>query len=82
MLEDALRSRLPYITDRPTIIFGADVTHPPPGEDSSASIAAVRFFFCLTSFLILYLVLCLYYYGPFQFVAVYPAFIDYIIHQI
>nr|CAD1819865.1 unnamed protein product [Ananas comosus var. bracteatus] len=41
VLEDALRSRLPYITDRPTIIFGADVTHPPPGEDSSASIAAV-----------------------------------------
>jgi len=29
------------VSDRPTIIFGADVTHPHPGEDSSPSIAAV-----------------------------------------
>ncbi|KAJ3670135.1 hypothetical protein LUZ60_010459 [Juncus effusus] len=34
-------SNNPYLTDKPTIIFGADVTHPPPGEDSSPSIAAV-----------------------------------------
>ncbi|TYI64668.1 hypothetical protein E1A91_D09G103700v1 [Gossypium mustelinum] len=31
--------RIPLVTDVPTIIFGADVTHPPPGEDYS--IAAV-----------------------------------------
>ncbi|PHU15618.1 hypothetical protein BC332_16823 [Capsicum chinense] len=29
------------VSDRPTIIFGADVTHPHPGEDSSPSTAAV-----------------------------------------
>uniref|UniRef100_A0A0A9ABP6 Protein argonaute MEL1 n=1 Tax=Arundo donax TaxID=35708 RepID=A0A0A9ABP6_ARUDO len=32
---------IPFLTDVPTIIFGADVTHPAAGEDSSASIAAV-----------------------------------------
>lgn len=31
----------PVVRECPTIIFGADVTHPPPGEDSSSSIAAV-----------------------------------------
>ncbi|XP_071690397.1 protein argonaute MEL1-like [Rutidosis leptorrhynchoides] len=41
VLSAAISNRLPYVTDRPTIIFGADVTHPQPGEDSSASIAAV-----------------------------------------
>lgn len=43
-----LLSAPPVVRDCPTIIFGADVTHPPPGEDSSSSIAAVRFFglFC------------------------------------
>lgn len=41
MLNDALRRNIPLVTDRPTIIFGADVTHPQPGEDSSPSIAAV-----------------------------------------
>ncbi|CAH9097364.1 unnamed protein product [Cuscuta epithymum] len=40
-LEQAVQRRLPYISERPTIIFGADVTHPQPGEDSSPSIAAV-----------------------------------------
>ncbi|GER55027.1 argonaute family protein, partial [Striga asiatica] len=30
----------PSVSDRPTIIFGADLTHPHPGEDSSPSIAA------------------------------------------
>ncbi|GJU46276.1 PAZ domain-containing protein, partial [Tanacetum coccineum] len=39
VLSATLNGRLPYVTDRPTIIFGADVTH--PGEDSSPSIAAV-----------------------------------------
>nr|GFA31892.1 PAZ domain-containing protein [Tanacetum cinerariifolium] len=41
VLSATLNGRLPYVTDRPTIIFGADVTHPQPGEDSSPSIAAV-----------------------------------------
>ncbi|KAF3333035.1 protein argonaute MEL1-like protein [Carex littledalei] len=43
VLEDALSKSkvIPNLTDRPTIIFGADVTHPAPGEDSSPSIAAV-----------------------------------------
>ncbi|KAI3683581.1 hypothetical protein L1987_84089 [Smallanthus sonchifolius] len=41
VLSASLNGRLPYVTDRPTIIFGADVTHPSPGEDSSPSIAAV-----------------------------------------
>ncbi|CAH8321829.1 unnamed protein product [Eruca vesicaria subsp. sativa] len=41
VLVDALSMKIPLVCDRPTIIFGADVTHPHPGEDSSPSIAAV-----------------------------------------
>lgn len=41
VLVDALSRRIPLVSDQPTIIFGADVTHPHPGEDSSPSIAAV-----------------------------------------
>ncbi|KAI9076228.1 hypothetical protein K1719_041801 [Acacia pycnantha] len=41
VLMDAVHRRIPHVSDRPTIIFGADVTHPSPGEDSSPSIAAV-----------------------------------------
>ncbi|KAG0494134.1 hypothetical protein HPP92_005128 [Vanilla planifolia] len=41
VLVDARVGRIPLVSDRPTIIFGADVTHPHPGEDSSPSIAAV-----------------------------------------
>ena len=41
VLVDALRLRIPQVSDIPTIIFGADVTHPETGEDSSPSIAAV-----------------------------------------
>ena len=41
VLVDAVSRRIPLVTDRPTIIFGTDVTHPHPGEDSSPSIAAV-----------------------------------------
>ncbi|XP_050204990.1 protein argonaute 5 [Mercurialis annua] len=41
VLNDAFMRRMPLVSDRPTIIFGADVTHPSPGEDSSPSIAAV-----------------------------------------
>lgn len=42
MLLDAISWRIPLVSDIPTIIFGADVTHPETGEDSSPSIAAVR----------------------------------------
>ncbi|KAL9266760.1 argonaute 1-like protein, partial [Drosera capensis] len=41
VLADAIDRRIPLVSDIPTIIFGADVTHPHPGEDSSPSIAAV-----------------------------------------
>lgn len=41
MLNDAIQRSIPLVTDIPTIIFGADVTHPPPGEDTNPSIAAV-----------------------------------------
>ncbi|KAI3459432.1 hypothetical protein Pfo_016095 [Paulownia fortunei] len=41
VLLDAIRCRIPLVSDIPTIIFGADVTHPENGEDSSPSIAAV-----------------------------------------
>nr|WGH50461.1 argonaute 5 [Nicotiana benthamiana] len=41
VLEQAVHRRIPFLTDIPTIVFGADVTHPQPGEDSSPSIAAV-----------------------------------------
>ncbi|KAM0874641.1 hypothetical protein ACQ4PT_037326 [Festuca glaucescens] len=41
VLENALCKRIPLLTDVPTIVFGADVTHPSPGEDASPSIAAV-----------------------------------------
>ena len=46
VLVDAISRRIPLVSDRPTIIFGADVTHPHPGEDSSPSIAAVSIFLC------------------------------------
>ncbi|KAL2486894.1 Protein argonaute 10 [Abeliophyllum distichum] len=41
VLLDAIRCRIPLVSDIPTIIFGADVTHPENGEDSSPSVAAV-----------------------------------------
>ncbi|KAG9132726.1 hypothetical protein Leryth_014011 [Lithospermum erythrorhizon] len=41
VLLDALSCRIPLVSDIPTIIFGADVTHPENGEESSPSIAAV-----------------------------------------
>ncbi|CAI0465730.1 unnamed protein product [Linum tenue] len=41
VLLDAISCRIPLVSDIPTIIFGADVTHPENGEDSSPSIAAV-----------------------------------------
>ncbi|KAE8691823.1 Protein argonaute 1A [Hibiscus syriacus] len=41
VLNDAIQKKIPLVTDKPTIIFGADVSHPQPGEDSSSSIAAV-----------------------------------------
>ncbi|CAI9100237.1 OLC1v1037192C2 [Oldenlandia corymbosa var. corymbosa] len=41
VLLDALRWKIPLVSDIPTIIFGADVTHPECGEENSPSIAAV-----------------------------------------
>jgi len=32
-----------FVSDVPTIVFGADVSHPPAGEESSPCIAAVSF---------------------------------------
>ena len=55
MLDDAIQRRIPRVSDYPTIIFGADVTHPSPGEDSASSIAAVSLFiFSVVSFLFLH----------------------------
>lgn len=45
VLLDAISCRIPLVSDIPTIIFGADVTHPENGEDSSPSIAAVSSLF-------------------------------------
>ncbi|KAF3774292.1 argonaute 10 protein [Nymphaea thermarum] len=41
VLMDAISWRITLVSDIPTIIFGADVTHPETREDSSPSIAAV-----------------------------------------
>ncbi|KAG6470184.1 hypothetical protein ZIOFF_071241 [Zingiber officinale] len=49
VLVDALSRRIPLVSDRPTIIFGADVTHSHPREDSSPSIVVVnasKAYFC------------------------------------
>ncbi|KAF5188044.1 argonaute [Thalictrum thalictroides] len=42
MLADAISKSIPVVSDEPTIIFGADVSHPHPGEDSSPSIASLK----------------------------------------
>jgi eukaryotic translation initiation factor 2C len=41
MLNDVIRGEIPLAIDLPTIIFGADVSHPLSNEDHSPSIAAV-----------------------------------------
>ncbi|XP_062158569.1 protein argonaute 5-like isoform X2 [Alnus glutinosa] len=41
VLNDAIQRNIPLVTDRPTIILGADVIHPQLGDFSSPSIAAV-----------------------------------------
>jgi len=41
VLLDAISCRIPLVSDIPTIIFGADVSHPESGEDVCPSIAAV-----------------------------------------
>ncbi|KAI8917692.1 Piwi domain-containing protein [Powellomyces hirtus] len=33
--------QLPFVAEKPTIIFGADVTHPAPGDHNKPSIAAI-----------------------------------------
>lgn len=54
MLVDAIAGQVPVVSRVPTIIFGADVTHPPPGEDTSPSIAAVVVFFFWVQFIVLF----------------------------
>ncbi|CAI5536952.1 unnamed protein product, partial [Closterium sp. Naga37s-1] len=39
-LVDSIQRQIPLICQEYTILFGADVTHPAPGEDNSPSIAA------------------------------------------
>ncbi|CAL5413448.1 unnamed protein product [Camellia sinensis] len=41
VLMSAIERRIPFVTDRPTIIFGVDVTHSQPEDDASPSIAVV-----------------------------------------
>ncbi|GAU45969.1 hypothetical protein TSUD_194170, partial [Trifolium subterraneum] len=41
VLLDAISCRIPLVSDIPTIIFGADVSHPEVGEDVCPSLAAV-----------------------------------------
>ncbi|KAL6583163.1 argonaute 5 [Orobanche minor] len=41
ILENALRNKLPYVSGCRTTIFGAAVTHPKPGDNSSPSVAGV-----------------------------------------
>lgn len=43
-MNDAITQNIPGVRNVPTIIFGADVTHPQPGDDSNPSIAAVSEF--------------------------------------
>lgn len=57
VLLDAISCRIPLVSDIPTIIFGADVTHPENGEDTSPSIAAVNFFYLKPFLLAPYLVI-------------------------
>ncbi|XP_044964927.1 protein argonaute 14-like [Hordeum vulgare subsp. vulgare] len=40
-LQQALACRIPLVSEKPTIFFGADVTHPAAGDVTSPSIAAV-----------------------------------------
>ena len=37
-----VRNGVPFVSEVPIIIFRADVTHPPPGEDSASSICVGR----------------------------------------
>lgn len=41
VLMDVMSSKIPLVSDIPTIIFGADVAHPDSGEDVCPSTAAV-----------------------------------------
>jgi eukaryotic translation initiation factor 2C len=40
-INQSLRNQMPFISEKPTIVFGADVTHPGIGEKFKPSIAAV-----------------------------------------
>ena len=41
MLNDAIQKTLPLLSNNRTIVFGTDVSHPPPGDVPSLSIVAV-----------------------------------------
>ena len=58
VLLDAISRRIPLVSDRPTIIFGADVTHPHPGEDSSPSMQlyVIQYFFLGFYYALLYFI--------------------------
>jgi eukaryotic translation initiation factor 2C len=53
VLADAITRQVPIVGRTPTIIFGADVSHPPPGEDTNPSIAAVNFHHVFNSWALL-----------------------------
>ncbi len=36
-----MQQPIPMISSRPTIVFGADVTHPAPGDDNKPSVCAL-----------------------------------------
>lgn len=57
VLNDAISRQIPLVSDSPTIIFGADVTHPAPGVDFGLSYAAVC---CSLVYLIFHILICFY----------------------
>jgi len=36
-----VKASIPFLTDKPTMILGADVTHPAPGENRPSVVAVV-----------------------------------------
>ena len=56
VFEDAQKS-LPVVSNKPTIIFGAHVTHPSVVDHSAPSIASVRFSFVWKKRILLLIIL-------------------------